>query len=73
LTRFNVEETQGRIGEKVMNARKATEQSQDSRSQYTDLDHRYGKIGISAVAAALCHQGEQPAETESRFIPADSD
>lgn len=27
----------------------------DSR---TELDNRYGKIGISAVAAAVCHQGE---------------
>ncbi len=35
-----------------MNASKATEQSQDSKRQYSDLDSRYGKIGISAVAAA---------------------
>jgi len=26
---------------------------------YTDLDDRYGKIGISAVAAAVRHQGVQ--------------
>ena len=37
-----------------MNASKATEQS---RRQYADLDSRYGKIGISAVVAALHYQG----------------
>jgi hypothetical protein len=37
---------------------KATEQKQDSARQYTNLDNRYGKIGISAVAAAVRHQGE---------------
>jgi hypothetical protein len=42
-----------------MEATKATEQSQDSRRQNTSLDDRYGKIGISAVAGALHHQGEQ--------------
>jgi hypothetical protein len=36
---------------------KATEQSKDSR-RFTKLDDRYGKIGISAVAAAVRHQGE---------------
>jgi hypothetical protein len=56
-----------------MHAMKATEQSQDSRRQYTDLDNRYGKIGISAVAAAVCHQGDQRNATESRFTPYDSD
>jgi hypothetical protein len=38
-----------------MNASKVTEQS---RRQYADLDSRYGKIGISAVVAALQYQGE---------------
>lgn len=42
-----------------MEATKATEQSQDSRRQNTKLDDRYGKIGISAVAGALHHKGEQ--------------
>jgi hypothetical protein len=63
-----------------MNSMKATEQSQDSRSQnstrqyskHSDLDTRYGKIGISAVAAALCHQGEQQTGSEYR-IPYDRD
>ena len=41
-----------------MSAPKATEQSQDadnrpSRTQAPNLDRRYGKIGISAVAAAV--------------------
>ena len=56
-----------------MNATKAAEQSQDSRRQCTDLDNRYGKIGISAVAAAMCHQGDQRNATESRFAPYDRD
>ena len=66
---------QGRIGERdvTMQATKAAEQSQDSRYQDSryqnnDLDNRYGKIGISAVAAALCHQGEQHNVTEIRSI-----
>jgi hypothetical protein len=39
-----------------MNATKATEQRQDSGCQNAKLDERYGKIGISAVAAAVCHK-----------------
>lgn len=42
-----------------MNATKAKEQSQDSGRQNFKLDERYGKIGISAVAAACCHKGDQ--------------
>jgi hypothetical protein len=41
-----------------MESIKATEQSQDSKRSYAKLDDRYGKIGISAVAAAIRHQGE---------------
>jgi hypothetical protein len=41
-----------------MESIKATEQSQDSKRSYGKLDDRYGKIGISAVAAAIRHQGE---------------
>ena len=40
-----------------MNASKTTVQSQDSRRQDADIDSRYGKIGISAVVAALRQQG----------------
>lgn len=53
---------------------KAKEQSQDSRRKKTDLDDRYGKIGISAVAAAVRHQGEQrTTPTETRYLPYDRD
>ncbi|HZT27818.1 MAG TPA: hypothetical protein VFA57_19175 [Pseudolabrys sp.] len=42
-----------------METTKTTEQSQDSRRQNAKtLDECYGKIGISAVAAAVRHQGE---------------
>jgi uncharacterized protein (DUF2225 family) len=63
-----------------MNATRATEQIQESQRQYQDsqrqykgLDHRYGKIGISAVAAAVRHQGEQRSDNETRYIPYESD
>ncbi len=56
----------------MMTANKLTEQSQDSRRQ-TDLDNRYGKIGISAVAAALCHRGERTESHESHLTPYDRD
>jgi hypothetical protein len=52
---------------------KATEQKQDSARQYTNLDTRYGKIGISAVAAAIRHQGEQRNATETHFEAYDRD
>ena len=59
-----------------MQATKAAQQSQkgqqDSKRQSNDLDNRYGKIGISAVAAALRHQGGQQTPTEYR-IPYDRD
>ena len=38
-----------------MDATRATELGQDSERQSTSLDDRYGKIGISAVAAAVRH------------------
>ncbi|HSP50426.1 MAG TPA: hypothetical protein VLN61_09630 [Pseudolabrys sp.] len=56
-----------------MNATRATEQSQDSQRQYKSLDDRYGKIGISAVVAALRHQSGQRNADETRTIPSDSD
>jgi len=56
-----------------MDATRATEQSQDSQRHYKNLDDRYGKIGISAVAAAVRHQGELRNVSETRFQPADSD
>jgi hypothetical protein len=39
-----------------MDATKTTEPKKDSQRQYANLDKRYGKIEISAVAAALHHQ-----------------
>jgi hypothetical protein len=56
-----------------MNATRATEQSQDSQRQYKSLDDRYGKIGISAVVAALRYQGEQRNADETRASTYDSD
>ena len=52
---------------------KATEQKQDSARQYTSLDNRYGKIGISAVAAAVRHLGEQRTAAETHYEPYDRD
>jgi hypothetical protein len=61
-----------------MNATKATERqdskSQESKGQETELDNRYGKIGISAVAAAVRHKGEkQRAKDKPRLTPYDRD
>lgn len=61
-----------------MDGLKAMEQRQDSQRKAsqrkrTDLDRRYLKIGISAVAAAVRHQSEQHNATESRAIPYDRD
>ena len=42
-------------------------------NQRSELDNRYGKIGISAVAAAVRHQGEQRTVTEPRFKPYERD
>jgi hypothetical protein len=60
-----------------MQVTKAAKQGQDSQKQDSKrhnnaLDNRYGKIGISAVAAALRHQGEQQSIGEYR-IPFDRD
>jgi hypothetical protein len=52
---------------------KATEQKQDSARQYTNLDHRYGKIGISAVAAAVCHRSERRDTVEPQYEAYESD
>ena len=67
------EHPKDRLEKTAMNATKATEQSQDSRRQTNELDNRYGKIGISAVAAALRHQGEQRTAKEPRFTPYERD
>jgi hypothetical protein len=54
-----------------MQATKSAE-LKDSKRQHNELDNRYGKIGISAVAAALCHLREQQTTSEYR-IPFDRD
>jgi hypothetical protein len=57
-----------------MEATRATEQSQDSKRQIKSLDDRYGKIGISAVAAAVCHKGDKRRRPiEIHFDAQDSD
>jgi hypothetical protein len=56
-----------------MEVAKSTEQKQDSGRQFTNLDNRYGKIGISAVAGAMCHQAGQRQTAESHPEPHDSD
>ena len=45
---------EGRYGSNEGNGAEA----KNSRRSYGKLDDRYGKIGISAVAAAVRHQGE---------------
>jgi len=42
-----------------MNPQKQMEQSQDSERKNQRLDRRYGKIGISAVAAAVEPKAER--------------
>ncbi len=59
-----------------MQATKAAEQhenkQQDSQRQQNTLDNRYGKIGISAVAAAVRCKGDRETVSEYR-IPYDRD
>ncbi|MGI8526404.1 MAG: hypothetical protein ACR2K5_09560 [Pseudolabrys sp.] len=40
---------------------------QDAHRQRANLDGRYGKIGISAVAAAVRFQGEREYNTQGYF------
>jgi hypothetical protein len=64
---------QGRTGDVQMATNKQMEQSQDSERKNTRLDRRYGKIGISAVAAAVQPKGEQRGKKEQRYFPYESD
>ena len=50
-----------------MQAVRAMEQSQDSQRQFKRLDERYGKIGISAVAAAVQYQGERRGDSAAAY------
>jgi hypothetical protein len=56
-----------------MEATRATEQSQDSKRQIKSLDDRYGKIGISAVAAAVRHKDERRPVKAPHLVPQESD
>ena len=56
-----------------MDVTKTTEPKNDSRRRYVDLDKRYGKIGIPAVAAALRQQDEPRNENDTRAIPDERD
>jgi len=56
-----------------MNSQKQMEQSQDSDATKTSLDRRYGKIGISAVAAAVQLRREQPDAAKPRYFEYESD
>ncbi|MDP2410078.1 MAG: hypothetical protein Q8M26_07310 [Pseudolabrys sp.] len=52
---------------------KASGQQQQSQSQDTSLDKRYGKIGISAVAAAVRKEPAPRKPAPSRFTAEESD
>ena len=54
------------------NAPEQKDGNQDFQRQQNKLDNRYGKIGISAVAAACAHTGKQEGVSEYR-IPYDRD
>jgi len=56
-----------------MDVTRVTELSQDSQRQFKSLDDRYGKIGISAVAAAVRHQGSRRIAIETRYPVRDTD
>jgi hypothetical protein len=57
-----------------MEATKATEQrQQDSRQHDARLDNRYGKIGISAVAAAIRQHAPRQVRQAEALIPYDRD
>jgi hypothetical protein len=56
-----------------MTSQKQMEQSQDSEQKKTSLDRRYGKIGISAVAAACQPKAERPNVAKPRHAHYESD
>jgi hypothetical protein len=57
-----------------MDATRATERKQDSERDEKTLDDRYGKIGISAVAGAVRHQGGRLSKAKApRFDAYESD
>jgi hypothetical protein len=77
MAKLAVRQPKERIGELdvAMQVTKAPEQKdsqQESQRPQTKLDNRYGKIGISAVAAACAHTQKDKDATEYR-IPYDRD
>jgi hypothetical protein len=56
-----------------MTATKSAADSQAAQRQYSDLDRRYGKIGISAVAAAVRYRSEPPVPVYARGISNERD
>lgn len=61
-----------------MTAPKGTErierpQQQQQQGSSSQLNERYGKIGISAVAGAVRHKPERKPVEAKRFVPHDSD
>lgn len=62
-----------------MTAPKGTErmerpqQQQQQQGSSGQLNERYGKIGISAVAGAVRHKPERKPTEAKRFVPHDSD
>jgi hypothetical protein len=56
-----------------MDMTKTTEPKQDSQREYANLDKRYGKIGISAVVAALRHSDQPRNENETHSVPYERD
>lgn len=47
-------------------------ESSDRRRERTELDARYGKIGISAVAAAVRYRGDSKNPVYAPVVPADA-
>jgi hypothetical protein len=57
-----------------MNAAKGRQDAREDKTKRADLDKRYGKIGISAVAGALKHQPcEKPRPKDRDIVPEDCD
>jgi hypothetical protein len=56
-----------------MESMKTASHNQEARCERANLDGRYGKIGISAVAAAVRYQSdsEVPAPAYRRFVETD--
>jgi hypothetical protein len=52
---------------------KSASEHDDNRRASSELDGRYGEIGISAVAAAVRCRGEQRAPGRARHTPQESD